>query len=1211
MRVRPDWIVIAVAFFAMSCSGGGCGGCGGMEPIPGGFPAAKRHGNAGQVRLSQSGLATLTADPAALVSSLLGSSGPLSFNIPGSCGADPQICCVNNMVTPTCGPLNIDLTQQAGDDPRLVLAPQAGKSTLNVTVRARLKTAMPIHIHETISCDAAIDTTKGSNKDVEIIVPIAFAQDGTAGTTRINPGDITINRLETADITLSGDFTCTLAGFGLSFLLDTLKSTIADQIKSAIGDQACKGCPSGNVAECGSQFATACTSNVCQEGSTGCLQELGIDGRMLASALFGSFSPGTTGALDLYEVAGGYATTEQNGVALGLLGGMEPGGTARDRCGPAATEPAPVTIPQSEFFQGNTRPDTGEKFDVAIGLHKSQLAQFAFAGYDGGLLCLTIGHSTVSQLTTDTLSLISRSLNDLNADGAAPMAVGLRPQAPPTITLGKNTFADNGSGGMKVVEPLLDLSFKAMEIDFFAEVDNQYIRTFTVVADVDLPIALQVSGMGQLVPVLGDVTNAFTNLSVKNSDAVTETPAALAAAFPAILNLVLPQLSSGLPAVSLPAIGPLNLDVTAITAVPTTHGGADNDFLAIFANLAVASASQPVHTTADFKDVYEPPAEQFANATTWKTARPPSITLALGGDKPSLEWSIKLDHGLWSAWSKSPVQTVTSQTLWLTGIHAIEVRAREIDQPNTMDTSTVSLELPLGPMQLPHGKQKFHGTSGASGCACNTNSGKDAAPFLFVFGFLMIPRRIRRKFGNVVTAAAIACLPGCSCDNAAKPCGDVACMDGAVAHGAIGRFTSVAGDDQRVLVATYDQKLGDLVVVDATDPTNLTNLVAVDGIPADVTPTHDPSTYRGGVEDAGPDVGAWTSIALANHTGYVAYQDRDGKALKLAYETSPGTWLNAVVDSPDGGEDVGSWTSLAVDNTGKPVIAYLATGVVGTDGHVNTELRLARATSATPGMGNWTLSKIVDGAGSCAGFCDAGTACAQPDSTMPPLCVAATTDCTATCSNSQVCHAGACIDTIADDQLIDIPTGSGLFPSLVVLSDGRLAVSFYDRNNRALMIAVETAAGSSTFTPTMLDQATPGDRGMWSSAVVDGSGTVHIAYQDALGDQLMYTTWNGTPGTPEVVDDGQRSGDRTHPVGASARIYLVGGAPSIAYQDALSADLVIATKSGGWQQTAFQTGPTLDGFSIGVTTGHGTPYIAWDQLTPANTPPNNLAVKTP
>ena len=140
-----------------------------------------------------------------------------------------------------------------------------------------------------------------------------------------------------------------------------------------------------------------------------------------------------------------------------------------------------------------------------------------------------------------------------------------------------------------------------------------------------------------------------------------------------------------------------------------------------------------------------------------------------------------------------------------------------------------------------------------------------------------------------------------------------------------------------------------------------------------------------------------------------------------------------------------------------------------------------------------------------------------------------------------------------------------------------------------------------------------GDRGMWASAVVDSAGTIHIAYQDAIGDQPLYTTWNDAPGVPEVVDDGQRAGDRTHPVGAGAAIYLVGDAPAIAYQDGLTADVYVATRgAASWTPTALSTGPLIDGISIGATTGPGgVPYLAWDRLDPALSPPHTLAVENP
>jgi hypothetical protein len=183
----------------------------------------------------------------------------------------------------------------------------------------------------------------------------------------------------------------------------------------------------------------------------------------------------------------------------------------------------------------------------------------------------------------------------------------------------------------------------------------------------------------------------------------------------------------------------------------------------------------------------------------------------------------------------------------------------------------------------------------------------------------------------------------------------------------------------------------------------------------------------------------------------------------------------------------------------------------------------------------------------------------------------------------------------------------------VLLPDGRLAAAYYDQNRRALVLAAEATRGGNDFAETVLDGNVAGaDRGMWSSAVAGEDGVVHIAYQDALGDQLMYTTWNGTAGTPEVADNGVRAGDRPHPVGAGSSIYLDGGAPVIAYQDGLVSDAMLASRgSGTWTSVALASGPLLDGFSMAATTGHGSPAIAWGSMDPSLPVPMMLVVGSP
>lgn len=1219
-RARIDWFIVVTALlFAFGCGGGGCGGCDGMEPIPGGFPAAERTANAGQIRITQSAIAKITADPAAVLGPLIGgaNNGVITYPLPASCSGDPTICCPNGQPQAQCGPLEIDLAQRTNDDPRLVLTPVSGQSRIDMTIRARVKTVMKLPIkYSILNCDVEIDTTRDNNPpDLRIDAQLHFSQDPVTGTTRVSASNVSVSQLESGDISLSGNIGCIIGDAFIGAFLGTLTNQVATQIQNTINESLCKSCDSGNVAECSSPFATACTNGTCMVNDR-CLQEIGLSGRLRGSTLFASLSPGTTGALDLYEVAGGYATTNNNGIALGLLGGMLPGGSARDRCGPGATPPAPVTIPQSQFFQGNTRPDTNQPYDVGIGLHKSQLDELAYAGYDGGLFCLTIGASTVAQLSTDTIGLLSRSLGQL-VEGNSPMAIGLRPQSPPTITLGKNTFKEGANGNQVLDEPLLAIRFEGLEIDFFAMVDEQYIRVWTVVADVNLPIGLQTTGMGELTPVIGDTAQAFTNISVKNSEAITESPEELAALFPTLLELALPQLSGGLSSISLPELGGLALQVTDVTAVDL------DQFLAIYANLVPASMAraEPVDTTVEIERIDEPADAIARDIKQWRAHRPPSVTLALGGSAPDLEFSYRLNDGTWSAWSSAKRQTITRNVFWLPGVHKLEVRARRIGRPETIDPEPVRIDLPMGtgnPLPITARRAGFHGQAGEAGCNCETSSGSQGALLALVIGLIVLPRRrvtkaVRRlakhawRLGPIVWLAALLSLPGCSCGS--NPCGDAECLPGEVQRGAIGRWTSIAADDKRVMVATYDQVLGDLVVVDATDLSNLT-YVAVDGIP-DVTATYDPSTYRNGIEDPGPNVGAWTSIAMAGGTARVAYQDRDEGTLKYAFETKPGSWKHHVVDA--GEAELGLYASLVVDSDNRPAIAYVALGIDDGAGHRMTELRLARATTPNPGSaGDWFTTTIASVPGSCGGLCGSQTCVVGAAASDPQTCVTPSADCAGSCGSDEACVAGACREIVPEPTLLQPPVGTGLWVSLVVLPDGRLAAAYYDSIRRALVLSVEDSKGSSTFTETILDGNRNGaDRGMWSSAVVGNDGVVHVAYQDALGDQLMYTTWNGAPGTPEVVDDGQRPDDRPHPVGAAAAIYLHNGTPSIAYQDGMVADVLIATKTSAWTITPLATGPLLDGFSIGVTTGRGAPVAAWGTMDPAQSPPTQLTVRAP
>ena len=229
VRRRIDFVLVLVVLFAISCSGGGgCGGCGSgcaLQPIPGGFAPGKRSANAGQLRVSSTGLAAITANPAQLIGPLVGNTtnGVITFPVT-TCGSTSVCCDGQGNAIPNCGPVDIDLTLHNGDLPRLAIVPQntaAPNGQLNVTVRARVKAEMPLVLSiDGINCTLALDTTKsGPNQDLAITTQISLTQDATSGTTKVTAANSTITQLDSGDYTigavnpLSGDIACYAAGF--------------------------------------------------------------------------------------------------------------------------------------------------------------------------------------------------------------------------------------------------------------------------------------------------------------------------------------------------------------------------------------------------------------------------------------------------------------------------------------------------------------------------------------------------------------------------------------------------------------------------------------------------------------------------------------------------------------------------------------------------------------------------------------------------------------------------------------------------------------------------------------------------------------------------------------------------------------------------------------------------------------------------------------
>jgi hypothetical protein len=484
----------------------------------------------------------------------------------------------------------------------------------------------------------------------------------------------------------------------------------------------------------------------------------------------------------------------------------------------------------------------------------------------------------------------------------------------------------------------------------------------------------------------------------------------------------------------------------------------------------------------------------------------------------------------------------------------------------------------------------FHGAPGSGGgCTCGasggTTPGAGTIGLFLVVGIAFVGRRggqkivramgrrggrpLRRFFLWSSITILSSLVPGCSCgskpgtqscemtsDCPACPAGQVTlcfdhtcnCLDD-VPLGKTGPYSHMdKASDGSVWVSAYSQENGDLVVAHHTTSGRIqdTEWEWVDGVPAGPV-TVPGSMIRGGITDPGPDVGMYTSVAVdQQNEPEVSYQDVDNGSLKFAAKFG-GTWQMHTVDAgtgkidpTTGGSIVGYYTSIALrTDDGRPGIAYMAQVSDGND-VLRAEVRYAAAQTATPtSAADWNIMTV--------------------DSlTLPP------------------------VDPNKPDPY-PLAEGLGLFLSSTRdPSTQAPVVVYYDRYNGNLKMAKLDPTSGVFGTPVVLDGSANGnDVGWYPSVAVDAQGTVHVAYQSATKDSLLYI--NTKDNVVETVDDGYRivgtnADGLPEPtfdmVGNNASIQIAGTGPVIAYQDSTTHELDVSARkqSGQWQRTSIAGG---------------------------------------
>jgi hypothetical protein len=597
--------------------------------------------------------------------------------------------------------------------------------------------------------------------------------------------------------------------------------------------------------------------------------------------------------------------------------------------------------------------------------------------------------------------------------------------------------------------------------------------------------------------------------------------------------------------------------------------------------------------------------------------------------------------GAWSDW-----QPLTQAPLE-SGAASVDVEVRD-EEGNVGSASSALIRGGPDP-SLP-------GSGGCSGCTTASRTGSTwpaIALALGIMGTLAARRRRDRRsrtgpwsrpggaalaLGSLVTVAATS--QGCSCGGAsgagggeppdastegaapdaglagsplcgegcAQPCGP------SLPHGLIGAYTSIAqASDGTLWVAGYDDAAvdptngidalyGDLVVGKYDTASSAVKWVTVDGLPPplpdDVCPPNDPTGWRGGMLDSGPDVGLWTSIVL-DGSGHpmVSYYDATNQALKFASSPDGVAWtIHTVFQTA--GTDAGRYSKMTLVN-GNPVIAYLDIET-GTNGYSRTKVSLARATSALPkSPSDWQVEDaLVDETSPCrAKDCTSGQACV----TSAGTCQAISMGCTANCSSGQACisisNTPTCTAVAQAADIHPYPEAVGDYINIAPLQNG-IGLLVYDRIHGNLL-GLTNATGS--WVVTILDGETgsrangtavnTGDDGVGASLFVATNGDWHVSYVDGITEVLKYLY---VPGgtllntlTPQLVDDGSKVdgaafADGIHIVGDDSNVRVnADGSISITYMDATSGALRVATGSqtaGPWTLHAFAQPNRFAGF---------------------------------
>jgi MYXO-CTERM domain-containing protein len=418
---------------------------------------------------------------------------------------------------------------------------------------------------------------------------------------------------------------------------------------------------------------------------------LGIEGRVDIGGLVGGVSPGTDAAIEARIVPGGYVRLRGGGMSVGLITGLNadedpatrapdldsephfcvPPLPAPDFASPPASLPGTArgtfTLQPAEEFLGAPEPAD----DLVVGISETTLDLGGHHAVTSGAMCLGVGTTLIRQLNLGTFSLLVPSLATLG-EAENPVLLVTRPQRALDLSIGDGTTES----------PAVSVAIEDMEVDVYVFVYERYTRAFTMRLDltvgINLAFAQEAGQPATVTPELVGLSADEIEVTVLNSEFVSESAADLEAVLPTVFDLAVGLLGDGLGAIDVPDVAGFRLTNLRIQKVTTS----EDEFMAIYASLGSAAQLQAAlpRPEARLLSVETPPPSEVRLALAGEpSARLPTVTIAVPSRDPqgrALEHAWRLGGGLWRPYASGDRLTIADRAFAWQGAYTIEVRSR-------------------------------------------------------------------------------------------------------------------------------------------------------------------------------------------------------------------------------------------------------------------------------------------------------------------------------------------------------------------------------------------------------------------------------------------------------------------------------------------------------------------------------------------------------